>query len=72
MEAYSPVLTLKPFADNIWTVDSEIFNFPVPILGSMTLTMPVNVRSQVIRLKSGEVMLMGCAGFNEKLKNEVR
>jgi len=70
LEPYHPVLTLKPFSSNLWMFDSKIFAFPIPML-MFVVNFPTNVRTWVVKLKNGDVLLMGPCQFTDGLQKEL-
>lgn len=70
LKPYGPVYRLKAFTDNLWTVDADVFYLypPAPLV---TLRVPFNVRSHVLRLDDGSVMLLGTVKPTEQLQREV-
>ena len=70
LEPYTPVLKLKPFSTNLWTVDSRILHYPMSMV-FFTVMLPLNCRSSVIKLQNGDIMLLGPCHYSEELEKEV-
>jgi len=60
---YPPLDVLKPVADDIWIVDSG----PMKAMGLI----PIPVRTTVVRLQSGEMMVHSPSRFTVDLRRQI-
>lgn len=65
-EAYAPLNTLKPFAENVWIVDG-----PEIAMHYLGMTLPFPTRMTIVRLRSGELWVHSPIAWDDSLALDI-